>query len=196
MPRSSLLTVAWLVLGCQAAAAEPACTPRPLPPAAASLPPRPAAHAITFAATPSLDLPGRPWVVRISSRGSGGEGQLEILRLRRQFDCNRYDVEKSWEASLSADAVRAIVASVLPLGVPAADALWPLGGAADVLSEVGTDGTGISLDLASFGAQVSRQMRHDGPAGHRVSAIFHDLVSRHVPAAELPTADWRMKRPS
>jgi hypothetical protein len=57
------------------------------------------AHAITFAATPSFDHAGRAWLVRLSRRGDAA-GSVQIMRLRRQRDCNRYDVENRWEAPL------------------------------------------------------------------------------------------------
>src|SRR3712207_232112 len=94
MLRFSLcLPLACLVAGIHAAAEAAPFPPQPLPPAAETLGPLRVGRAVTFSATPSLEFPGRAWVVRITP-GTAGAGQLEIVRLRRQMDCNRYDIDK------------------------------------------------------------------------------------------------------
>ena len=40
--------------------------------------------AIAFAATPSLEYPGRAWVVRLNRQNPADPGMISIIRLRRQ----------------------------------------------------------------------------------------------------------------
>jgi hypothetical protein len=173
----------------QAAAAAP-CPPQPLPPALDSLPPVTASSSISFAATP-WEYPGRAWVVRAWRRGRE-DGILEIVRLRRQSDCNRYDVEARWQAPLPAAEYRALADSAAPLGTPPAGIFSPGGEA--VRDELVLDGTGIVLRLRAFGWEATRELNHYSRGGGAVSALFRALVAKHVPADEMPEQDWRTRR--
>lgn len=185
-----LLAAAFLAPGSHAAAA---CPDQPLPPAAESLGPVEAIRAITFAATPSLDFPGGAWVVRLQSF-SRDDHRIEIVRLRRQMDCNRYDVEKSWTARISAEEFRGVGNAVVPLAMPDPETFWPATDVRRAPDEVGVDGTSVTVDLSTSAMKVSRQLHHGGRAGAPVSAVFHALVSRHLPAGEIPTPEWRNPR--
>lgn len=180
------------------AAAAPAeqapvrCAPRAMPAALDSVAvPAEAGSSVGFSATPT-DYPGRAWVVR-AARSGRGAASLEIVRLRRQLECNRYEIEARWQAPLPAAEYRALVEAVAPLGSPPAGAFSDdpgLGGEDLVL-----DGTGIELRLKNFGWEARRALHHRGLAGAPVSALFHALVAKHVPAAEVPAEDWRTRRP-
>jgi hypothetical protein len=184
------IVLALAALGRTAAAAP--CPPRPLPPALESLPPLPEpGSSISFAATP-WEYPGRAWVVRASRRGRGC-GTLAILRLLRQRDCNRYEVEARWQAPLPAAEYLALADAVAPLGTPPADT-FSNDGSERSGDEVVLDGTGVVLRLRTFGWEVNRELNHYGRAGGAVSTVFRALVARHVPRAELPEQDWRTRR--
>ena len=173
----------------QPAAAAP-CAPRPMPPALDSLPPTAASSSIGFSATP-WEFPGRAWAVRASRRGQG-DAALEILRLLRQSDCNRWRVEARWTAPLPAAEYRALAEAVAPLARPPAGLFSTDGGSE--ADEIVTDGTAIAVRLHMPGWTAARELNHYGRSGARVSALFHALVARHVPAAERPAADWRTRR--
>lgn len=186
----------WVLIATATLAAQPLattqtvepCVRRPMPPAidsAGTLPT--ASDVIEFAATP-WQHPGRAWVVRLSRRGEV-EATLEILRLRRQRNCNRYDVESRWRMPLRQEEYSAIVARVVSVGVPASTVIVP--SSTDQFTEVVLDGTSIDLRLRSREWQVTRSLNHYGQGGADVSAIFRDLVLKYVPASELPTEDWR-----
>ena len=173
------------------AAAQGPCPTQSLPPAIDSLAPVPAAKVLTFAATPSLEHPGRAWVVHLYRRGLGA-GMLEIVRLRRQAECNRYDVEKRWKASLTAEEYQRVMVAVAPLGTPPSDA-FTHDDRFRGLEEGGIDGTGIVLRLETTGWNVTRELHHSARTGAMISAFFHALLAKHVSAAELPTDDWRTR---
>lgn len=182
-----------LAASAQMAAARSPCPPQPLPPALDSIAALPETRsAVEFSATPSLDYPGLAWVIRLSRSGYGA-GTLEIVRLRRQADCNRYDVEKRWQASLPAEEYRAVVEAAAALGTPPADA-FSHNDSMRALEGLALDGTGITLRMRTTGWEVRRQLNHYGRGGAALSAIFHALVSKHVPAAEIPADDWRTRR--
>lgn len=148
-------------------------------------------NAIAFAARPSLQYPSRAWVVRLSRRGFGA-GQLEIARLKEDSSCKRYAIEKQWRAELSKDDYEAAAREISAVGMPPADSFshndqWR------ALESVAIDGTGIELRLGAFGWDVKRKQSHHGKGGAEISAAFRKLVEKHVPAAELPTEDWRTR---
>jgi hypothetical protein len=148
---------------------------------------------MSFAATPSFDYPGGAWVVRLSRNGPRGPGLIEIARLRRQSDCNRYDIEKSWEAPLPEAELEALVDELAPVATPPAQ-LFISNDPMRSLEEVALDGTGIILRMRTFGWEVSRNLHHSGRAGSAVSSLFHTLVSNHVPPSDVPSTDWRTRR--
>lgn len=165
------------------------CSPGPLPPALDALAPLDSGRKIAFSATPSLEYPGRAWVVRVAQKVYSGPATVEIVRLRRQEDCNRYDVEQSWQASIPEERFDALLAAVTPLATPPADQFSrhdPMRS----LEEIGIDGTLIMLRLTDLSWETTRRVHHSGKAGTVVSSLFHSLVSEHVPASELPTREW------
>ena len=158
-----------------------------MPPAIDSLGEPPvAAGVIAFSATPT-EVPGRAWVIRLSRRGS--EAALEIVRLRRRDDCNRYTVERTWNTAIPLDEYRAIAAAVAPWVAPPAG--FP---AHEGPPGVALDGTGLELRVRTTGWQVTRTLNQFVEDGPGLSAIFRTLLSRHVPASELPAEDWRTRR--
>lgn len=169
--------------------AAPTCVLQLMPPAidSAGEPPI-ASDLIEFAATPWLQYPGRAWVVRVSRRGQV-EASVEVVRLRRQEDCSRYDVENRWRAPLSQQEYAAIAAKVAQVGVPAPGVFVPSPKNDEV--ELVTDGTGIDLRLRSDQWRVTRSLNHYETGEAAVSTIFRDLALRYIPASELPTEDWR-----
>ncbi|MEG3089368.1 hypothetical protein [Sphingomonas sp. PB4P5] len=187
---SVLIAMTTLVPQAQTVAqVSPRCSEQPLPPAidSAGEPPT-ASGVIEFAATPSLEHPGKAWVMRISRRGDA-EAKIDVLRLRRQEYCNRYDIEARWQAPLKQEEYVAIAAGVAPLTVPTPSVFVP--SPTDQLPEIVMDGTSIDLRLFSHGWQVTRSLNHYSGAGAAISAIFRNLASKYVPASELPTEDWR-----
>jgi shikimate 5-dehydrogenase len=49
------------------------------------------------------------------------------------------------------------------------------------LEGLAIDGTSIVLRLRTTGWEVTRSLNHHGRGGAAISAIFHKLVSKHVP---------------
>jgi len=169
-----------------------ACSRQPLPAAIDSVGKPPiASEIIEFAATPSLQVPESPWVVRVYWRGEV-EAKLEIFRLRHQSNCNRYDIEKRWDALLEQQEFGAIAADILPFSIPPKNEFAP--GAKPQQEDLVLDGTGIQLRFRSFEWQVTRSLNHDGRSGGPLSKIYYGLVRKYVPASELPSEDWRSKR--
>lgn len=186
-----LMAIATLSSPSQAATPELArCAPQPLPPAidSAGEPPL-ASETIEFAATPSLEYPGRAWVVRISRRGAT-EARIDVLRLRRQSDCNRYDMESRWQAPLRQDEYEAIAARVVPLGIPSSDVFIP--SSADESLDLVTDGTSVDLRLSNLSWRVTRSSNHFGRDGAVISRVFRDLIAQYIPSSNLPAEDWRL----
>jgi hypothetical protein len=188
-----LATIAFLptlALGAAALTQEIPCParPQPMPPAVEAIGEPPASSGvIVFAATPT-EFPGRAWVVRLSRRGTAAA--LEIVRLRRRSDCNIYDVDGRWDRAVGPEDYRSVAEAIRPWATPPAG--FPVNaGSADLA----LDGTGLELRVSANGWGVTRTLNHYGGTGGRLSAIFRSLVSRHVPAAELPAEDWRTRRP-
>ncbi|HEX8380568.1 MAG TPA: hypothetical protein VF619_08480, partial [Allosphingosinicella sp.] len=132
-------------------AAEPVrapCPPRPQPlaPALDSVARLPEGRSsVAFSAEPSLEHPGRAWVVR-AHQPRPGDATLEILRLRRRSDCNVYDVETRWQAPLPAADYRALVRAAERVGAPRPGAFSDEEADRD-LGDLVTDGTMIELRL-------------------------------------------------
>jgi hypothetical protein len=191
-----LALIATAMLAAQAGTAAPpvaACVPQPLPPAIDSAGALPAASdTIEFAATPSLQVPGRAWVVRLTRRGTLG-ARLEVFRLLRQHDCNRYDVESRWEASLPQPAYAAVAARVAALGVPDRAVFVPQ--VPGQVAAIALDGTSLDLRLRTTGWEVRRSLAHHDAGGAALSALFRDLASRCVPVLDMPMPDWRRLAP-
>jgi hypothetical protein len=182
-----------LVLIAAPDAPDVACPPQPLPVAIDVIPPLDKTNVITFSATPSLEYPGLVWVARLSRTGLRGPGAVEVFRLRRQTNCNRYTIEKSWQSAIPAQQFGAIWDASIMKGTPPADALSahdPM----KSLEEVGVDGTGLILQVKNVSWETRRRLHHSGRDGALLSSAFHRLVSQHVPPAELPSADWRVRR--
>lgn len=187
-----LLLMSTALLGHSSQVAAPAvtaCIPQPMPPAIDSAGELPiASETIEFSATPSLDYPGRSWVVRVSRRGQIG-ATIEVIRLVRQLQCNRYDIEGRWEAPLKQEEYLDAANRVIPLGVPSSAVFVP--SSVPRLDDLMLDGTSIKVRLRSQGWRVDRDLNHYGRGGAEISAVFRDLVARYVPAEELPEEDWR-----
>ena len=176
------------------AAALPPCLaePQPMPPALDSVAPAAPAHGvIAFAAVP-WEYPGRAWVVRASRKLPAGTARLEIVRLRRQMDCNRYEQERRWEMPLPDADYRALAEAVAPLAEHPAALLAPAGNA-EVFDELVLDGTGVELRWRRGSWEIRRASNHYARAGGRISAAFRALLVKHLPAAELPAEDWRSR---
>lgn len=184
-----LLLLACTLPGWGQAVAAP-CRPGPLPAALDSVPPLPdvLSSSVVFSGAPSLEYPGRAWVVRAYSLRR--EATLEILRLRRRDDCNVYEIENRWQAPLPQAEYRALLRAAERAGVPRGDYFSNDEPDGDVMW-LTMDGTGIELRLERSGREVRRALSHTEPGGSAVSAIFHRLVSKHVPADLRPTEDWR-----
>jgi hypothetical protein len=179
-----------LVLGGEHA--QPACPRQPLPPAieSAQLPPlSPFVFAIEFAATPTREYLGEAWVIRLTRRNERTGGTLDIARLRRQMDCNRYDVLGRWSAAVSPDEYARIAAELSPFALPPQDIL--------VRRDAGQgsvfDGTMLTLRAQAPNWKFERDLNVGDRVGARLSPIFHALAARHVPADAMPTAEWRRK---
>lgn len=174
------------------ASAGAPCIRQPLPPAMDSFPAVEAlTKAITFSATPSLEYPGRAWVVRLSQSGHNGPAAVDIAVLRRQFDCNRYDVEKRWRAALTSEEFASLARVLAPRAIPAMNAPSAMDPLMDA-GEGGIDGTSIMLRINTLGWDATRSLHDSGPDGAAVSSIFHAIVTKHVLPAEAPTAEWRV----
>jgi len=168
------------------------CGPMAMPSALDSAPGIPEARSVVgFSAEPS-QVPGRAWVVR-AYRSGPGSAALDVVRLRRQPDCNAYEPEARWTGPLSVEEYRALVRAAAPLGTPRADAFTHDDPARDG-EGIALDGTMIELRLIRTGWEARRDLNHHGKGGAAISALFHPLVARLVPAAELPAADWRTRR--
>jgi hypothetical protein len=152
----------------------------------------PAASVITFAATP-WEVPGRAWVVRVSRTGGATPGRLEIILLRRQHDCNRYDVERHWKEAISAADYDALAKAITPLASPPTGVFSQHEGMKGP-SDIVLDGTGLELRLRRDQWEIRRISNHYAQTGGEISAIFRRLVMAHVPASELPAEDWRPRR--
>jgi len=178
---------ALLLSGAAAAQAPCPATRQPMPPAIDSIAaPAIPAETIAFAATP-WEFPGRAWVVRLTRRGA--QARLEIVRLRRRFDCNAWDPETRWEApaapadfTATAEAIAPWV--TVPPGFP--DRRNP--------GEITLDGTALELRVGTSGWRIDRALNHYGERGAALSAVFRRLAERLVPPDELPAEDWRTRR--
>lgn len=190
---TALLVAAGLIGASQAAAAE--CKPQPLPPAieSAGLSPTDAFNnVITFAATPSLEYPGRAWVIRLFQRTRSQPATLTITRLLRRNDCNVYDVEARWEAPLRADEYEAVATLVTPHATPSPGIFTQKDMARD--RGIAVDGTELDLRVETVGWQVTRSLTSAHSEGTAVSAIFYRLLAPIVPAPERPGEYWSMTR--
>jgi hypothetical protein len=169
------------------------CPAQPLPPAIDSAGPWDISeftHAVSFAATPSLEHPGRAWVVRLSQEVGDGNVRLSISHLRSQRNCNRYDIERRWDATLAPQEYRSLIDALAPFAIPPANVLT---NDREGVESVGIDGTGLVLRVQAEGWKVTRTIHHSSPSGAKISAIFHRLLVRHVAAEERPTEEWRTR---
>ncbi len=172
----------------QAGSATCPATPQPLPAALDSVARLPDGRSsVAFSAEPSLEHPGRAWVVR-AHQPRPGDATLEILRLRRRSDCNVYDLETRWQAPLPAADYLALVRAAERVGVPRPGAF---SGEDPADHWIVMDGTGIELRMKRSGWETRRTLNHHAPGGAAVSAIFRRLVDRHVPTDQRPDEAWR-----
>jgi hypothetical protein len=182
------MSILLLSLLLQVAAPTPCpARPQPLPVAIESVgEDPPASGTIAFAATP-WDHPGRAWVIRLSRRGPAA--RLEIVRLLQRSDCNMYDVEWRREGALPLMEYRRLAQAVAAWARPPDG--FPLKEGDPGLA---LDGTSLILRVRTTGWQLTRALTYSSRSGAGLSAIFRVLLTRHVPAAELPAADWRRRR--
>jgi hypothetical protein len=163
------------------------CAPQPMPRAIDIGEVALASHKIEFAATPQLENPQGAWVIRLWRRGTV-EANIEILKLRGQYNCNRYDVEKLWKSKITQEEYAAVASNVLTFGVPDRSAFDPQYN----LSTISFDGTGVDLRLKASIWQVDLHSNlGDGRNAQNLSKVFHDLAARYVPQSDLPSKEWR-----
>jgi hypothetical protein len=161
---------------------------------------------IAFEAIPSLQHPIRAYVARISSAGPWEpQPKIEVVQLLRGDGCTQWSAEKRWEAPLAAnehaEAVQVALAMMNSRHPASASfrSAWPDDRApvdgASVRQQPPpappTDGTGIRLRLRGGNWEVSRDENSGTADGATISAIFYPLVVKYVPAADVPTANWR-----
>ncbi len=168
----------------------PPCPRQPMPSPIDSLSPLPSYKpSISFAAVPLLG--GRAWAIRMDRAANAAPGMLEIVHLRRQANCNRYDVETKWQAPLSDQQYRLLADKITPFAIASPDQFSGTGPSQG--HEIVLDGTGIVLKVKTIDWDVTRSLNHYGRDGAELSAIFHEVVSKHVPEWEAPKADWRSR---
>lgn len=165
-------------MSCVAAAGP--CPRQPMPSPINSLSPLPPhLSSISFAAVPSRG--GQAWAIRLHRAESSLKGVVEILHLRRQGNCNRYDVDTKWQTPLSDHDYRSLVDKSMPFG------------SGSPKDDIVLDGTQIVLSVRSSGGNVTESFNHYGRGGGQLSAIFHGIVSKHVPGWQVPFADWQSR---
>ena len=176
-------------LAVAAAGQTQVCAPQPLPPAIDSAG-RLAdiSYSIEFAAEPSMEVPGRAWVVRLVQ---GQLSSLEIIRLRRRSDCNQYVLDRKWQAPFDNAAYEDALRKIAPFGIPPVSAIVPAH--RKIFEPMVLDGTGISLRLHNPVWTISRSINIGDKDGPAISAIFRDLIEKHVPPTELPDLNWRSR---
>lgn len=150
---------------------------------------------ISFSATPSLQSPQESWVVRVYTETVFEENRrerevLEIVRLRGEYDCNRWFVTGRWQGELAPGEVAGIYESVVPFLEPAAQAL-SAGGRMPSPESLVLDGTGVAVEASGFNWTLRREGNAADATGQSVSDRFQTLAGRLVPADEMPMRDWR-----
>ena len=165
------------------------CTPQPMPRAIDISAIELSSQKIEFAVTPSLEYPRGAWVIRLWRRGTV-EANIEILQLRGQIDCNRYNIIKVWRSVITQDEYAAIATRVVTFGVPDQSMFAPPYDSKGIIS---LDGTQIDLRLENSDWRVDHRTNlYDGRNAQTLSEIFQDLVAKLVPASERPSIDWRV----
>jgi hypothetical protein len=159
-----------------------------LPPGFEALAPRPDHDVIAFAVAGDMVVPGRAWAVRLSRQGNAGPALVEVARLRRQRDCNRYDVAQQWQTNVSAEEFADVARRVAPLVLAGRSSTSdnPL----MVPSEIAVDGTGVTLMLSNAGWKATRELVVSGPDGGAASAAFRAIIGRVVPRQDQPPEGW------
>ncbi len=183
-----------------AASAHPAgplatCSPRPMPAAVDFIGPwedNMVMDSLTFTATPSLQAPGRAWLVRLHRFGPR-DIKVNIVKLQRETNCNRYRIERQWSAALTSGEYDQTVALIEPF-VTTPDRLFSIKNSRRDGDVVALDGTTLSLRTQTLGWSVSRKVHESSVVGKSLSAIFYRIATAHVPKGELPTHDWRAPR--
>jgi hypothetical protein len=186
-----MFTALFAVLAVQAST-DGSCPRQPLPPPAEALAAMSGIQSIIFSAKPISEVPAGAWVVRLFRNRYIDDASVEIVRLRRQYSCNRWVIEQRWQASMPAGTFEALGRQLMPHTIPGA------GGpaAADPFKatpEASLHGTTIILKLTTPYWQVSRNFDARGRSGTPVSAVFMEIVSKHVPEAERPGPVWKTK---
>ena len=161
------------------------CSPQPLPAAIDAIGAPPSSETIEFSATPSFST--QPWVVRLSHRRELGS-TIEIIRLSRQYNCNRYNVEMRWQAPLTDNEYEAVSKVVSQLGTPPATSFIP--SSRQELEMIVMDGTGLQLRLRNSEWEVTRALNQAHPGGTQISSFFRGLVAKYIPVSDIPAEDW------
>ncbi len=187
-----------LALWSMPAAAADYCPRQPMPAVLDTVRPPESVYVtrlISFSARPSLQSPEESWVVRVYTETVFEEDRrerevLEIVRLRGEYDCNRWFVTGRWQSELAPGEVAGIYESVVPFLEPAAQALTA-GGRMPPPDELTIDGTGIAVEASGFNWTLRRKGNAADASGEPVSERFHALAARLVPPEEMPARDWR-----
>lgn len=143
---------------------------------------------IEFSVQSSMQIPRRPWAVRIYRRGKVS-AKLQIFDLQGKMDCNRYEIQQKWEFDLTQEEFDALAASIIKAGVPTPDNFFD-----DDSVELTLHGTAIALRIHQYGTTLTRQLIHTGKMGGVVSEIFHKIVSERLPDEEVPPENWAVRR--
>lgn len=166
--------------------------PQPLPDALEShgLPPiERFRSAFEFAAEPSLEYPGRAWVIRLEQGIRSRTATLTVVRLRRRNECNIYDTETTWSGQLSASEFVEFSGVAGPLISPPTDLNAPF--YRTQRGPIVLDGTGIEARIYGAEWTITRLLNHFAPGGVALSAAFRSLAARIVPPEQMPSEDWR-----
>jgi|GEM_PF-3079640 hypothetical protein len=187
----------WLsvAIGTPSQAAADDCKPQPLGPAieAAGLPPSKGfANVVTFGATPSLEYPGRAWVIRLFQDRHARPATLTVVRLLRRSDCNLYLVETRWEVPIHADEYEAVATQVAPLLAPTVHVLSGEDTARG--RGISVDGTSFDLRVETTGWQIRRLLTSADPEGQTLSKLFRRILTYAVPEPERPGEYWTARR--
>lgn len=187
----------WLsvAIGTPSQAVADDCKPQPLGPAidAAGLPPSKGfANVVTFGATPSLEYPGRAWVIRLFQDRHARPATLTVVRLLRRSDCNLYLVEARWEIPIDADEYEAVATQVAPLLAPTVHVLSGEDTARG--RGISVDGTSFDLRVETTGWQIRRLLTSADPEGQTLSKLFRRILTYAVPEPERPGEYWTARR--
>jgi len=166
---------------------------------------------ISFAAAPSLQSPDRAYVIRISPETAGrAQPTIEVIQLLRSTvpGCFKWVQEKRWQAPLTIEEYAEVIRAARAMAVPGEEVaafgqawLYDAGVMDRTPNSMSPpaappppppmDGTALKLRVRSSNWEVSREGHHATAQGAAMSAVFYPLVSKYLPASDVPTPDWR-----